>query len=75
VKFTILFLNTFFKPTAYLDPGTGSILIQLILAGLLGVGVAIRIFWDKIKGLFNKKGAIDEDVNDPTSLSEDDLID
>ena len=39
----------------YLDPGSGSILIQLILAGALGVGVIVRIFWSNIKNLFTRK--------------------
>jgi hypothetical protein len=38
----------------YLDPSSGSILLQLILASLLGIGVAVRIFWRKIRGVFNK---------------------
>ncbi len=41
----------------YLDPGSGSFLIQLLLAVLLGAGVAVRMYWSKIKGLFVKKDA------------------
>ncbi len=41
----------------YLDPGTGSFLIQLLLAVFLGAGVAVKIYWSKIKGLFLKKEA------------------
>jgi len=69
----LLLAEIFFKPLAYLDPGTGSLLIQLLLAGLLGIGVAIRIFWKNIKGLFTKNNKEHEDTNDPTSL-DDDLI-
>ena len=43
----------------YLDPGTGSIIIQLLIAILVGGLVAIRIFWAKIrtrfKGLFRRE--------------------
>ncbi len=39
-------------PVLYLDPGSGSFLIQLLLAVLLGAGVAIRMYWSKIKTLF-----------------------
>ena len=39
----------------YLDPGTGSYVIQVILAAILGIGVAFRIFWHRIKGFFQKK--------------------
>ena len=34
---------------AYLDPGTGSMLLQVILGGIAAVGVAFRIFWHRIK--------------------------
>ena len=37
---------------AYIDPGSGSILIQVILASCIG-GVAV--FWQKIKALFSGK--------------------
>jgi hypothetical protein len=41
----------------YLDPGSGSLIFQMILAGLLGISVFIKIFWRKIINLFklNKK--------------------
>jgi hypothetical protein len=39
----------------YLDPGTGSILFQALLAALLGVGLITRVFWKRIKSLFGKK--------------------
>jgi hypothetical protein len=42
-------------PRLYLDPGSGSFLIQLLLAAVLGVGVAVRLYWSKIKGLFGAK--------------------
>ncbi|HZW04655.1 MAG TPA: hypothetical protein VFF68_12055 [Anaerolineaceae bacterium] len=38
----------------YLDPGSGSLILQMLLAGLLGAGVVIRLFWKKIKALFGK---------------------
>lgn len=36
---------------AYIDPGSGSILIQVILATCLG---GIVVFWQKIKSLFTR---------------------
>jgi hypothetical protein len=34
----------------YLDPGSGSLLVQLLAAGLLGgVGILIKTFWGRIK--------------------------
>jgi len=37
---------------AYLDPGTGSYIFQLLIAGLLGGLLAIKIFWSSIKKFF-----------------------
>ena len=34
---------------AYLDPGTGSILLQVILGGIAGAMVAGKLYWSKIK--------------------------
>ena len=33
----------------YVDPGTGSFLLQMLLAGALGAGFAIKSFWAKIR--------------------------
>lgn len=38
----------------YLDPSSGSILLQLVLASLLAIGVAVRVFWRKIRSIFSK---------------------
>ncbi len=37
---------------AYLDPGSGSMMLQLLLAGLTGIGVALRVYWRRIRALF-----------------------
>lgn len=41
----------------YLDPGTGSVVVQILLAALLGVGVFFKVFWGKISSIFKKKDA------------------
>ena len=45
---------------AYLDPGTGSIILQVILASLLAILVAFRMFWRKIKGIFRKESTLED---------------
>ena len=40
----------------YLDPGTGSYLLQLALAGLLGGSYAVKHFWARLKGFFSRSG-------------------
>jgi hypothetical protein len=36
---------------AYLDPGTGSMILQLLLGGVAGVAVAGRFYWSKLLSL------------------------
>jgi hypothetical protein len=47
-------------PPAYLDPGSGSYLIQLVVAGALGALLALRMSWGRIKGIF-RRGSRTED--------------
>ena len=50
---------------AYLDPGTGSSIITLIVGFFVAIGVFIKTFWYKIKNFFNfskiKKTDIEKD--------------
>lgn len=39
---------------AYLDPGTGSYVLQLALAAIVGALFAIRMFWGRIKAFFKR---------------------
>lgn len=39
---------------AYIDGGTGGLIVQLLLTGLLGLGVVLKIYWQKFKGLFGR---------------------
>jgi hypothetical protein len=39
---------------AYIDPGTGSFVFQLVVASLLGAAFAVKAFWRNIKGFFSK---------------------
>ena len=32
---------------AYLDPGTGSMLVQLLVGGVAAAGVALKLYWHK----------------------------
>ena len=48
------FLISPLRTPAYLDPGTGSYVLQLLVAGLLGAALAIRIFWGRISAFFSR---------------------
>lgn len=43
------------KDPAYLDPGSGSFIIQLIIAGVVGAGFILRGYWSKIVKFFRRE--------------------
>lgn len=58
----ILAAITFFFPNyaySYIDPGTGSYIIQIVIAAFVAVSFMVKIYWLKIKNfigrLFSKK--------------------
>ena len=42
------------KAYAYIDPGTGSYIFQMMIAFVVGGLFAVKLFWKKIKGYFNE---------------------
>lgn len=55
----------FFSKFPYLEPGSGSFILQILIASLLGLGLALRASWGKIKRMFGgKTKAGDEDDAD-----------
>ena len=40
---------------AYLDPGTGSLIFQLLIGSVVGILFAIRMYWARLKNLFNTR--------------------
>ena len=48
------------QAAAYLDPGTGSMVLQGIIAGIAVVGFTIKNYWYRIRAFFGKAA--------PTSL-------
>jgi hypothetical protein len=37
---------------AYIDPGSGSVLLQALLGGVAAVGVAAKLYWKRLRGFF-----------------------
>ncbi|MBI3159035.1 MAG: hypothetical protein HYZ26_05495 [Chloroflexi bacterium] len=48
---------------AYLDPGSGSFILQVLLASLVGIGFAFRGFWARLLG--RGKSASEDDDDEP----------
>ena len=51
---------------AYLDPGTGSLIIQMAIAGLLGFIYTLKIYWSNFKTFINRMlgREVTEEAND-----------
>lgn len=64
IVFASYLLAALAAPEPYLDPGSGSILLQILLAAILGAGVLLRTQWAKIKSLFGRKNNSEEDSDD-----------
>jgi len=45
---------------AYLDPGSGGMIVQLLLGGLAGAGVLVRLFWNRLRNLVGLGKSDDE---------------
>jgi len=53
------------KAMAYIDPGTGTMLLQVVLGGLAAIGVVLKLYWHKVLralGFSSKAGARDEEI-------------
>jgi hypothetical protein len=40
---------------AYVDPGVGATVMQLVLAGAVGIGALIKLRWEKLRSLFSRR--------------------
>jgi hypothetical protein len=49
---------------AYLDPNTGSMAIQLLLAGVVGVLSTFRLYRDRLKSFFTRRQAARHGTSD-----------
>lgn len=41
------------RADAYLDPGSGSFLFQMLVAALLSAGITLKLQWKKVKSVFS----------------------
>jgi len=77
--FFALTLNLATPAYAYLDAGSGSMLLQLLVGGVAGVMMAVKLYWRSIIGLFSRKSNSDGEANkndaipDKETASPDDL--
>jgi len=54
--FVLLVVLSLASPAyAYLDPGTGSMLVSAVIGVVAAVGLALKMFWYRLTGLFRGK--------------------
>ena len=49
------FTSGHFAPMAYLDPGSGSYLLQILIATFVGGLFALRASWGRIRSFFQRR--------------------
>lgn len=56
---------------AYLDPGSGSLIFQTIVAAAAGVAYGVRVYWGRITGWFRRSSTdatpIDTPIDPPAN--------
>ncbi len=53
---------------AYLDPGTGSLIAQAVVGTVVAAGLALKVYWFKVKSFFSRTPAVAADAK-PTGLA------
>jgi hypothetical protein len=48
---------------AYIDPGTGSLVLQAIAGGVAAAAVTAKLYWRRVKRVFTRRA---EDEGSPT---------
>jgi membrane-anchored glycerophosphoryl diester phosphodiesterase (GDPDase) len=47
-----LYLLSALNALSYIDPGSGSYVLQILIASVLGILTLIKIYWSKLKAFF-----------------------
>jgi hypothetical protein len=70
---SLLLLTASQQAAAYLDPGTGSMILQGLIAGVAVAGFTIKSYWYKIRAYFGKEARtslLDDEDDPPTPKPE-----
>ena len=56
----------------YIDPGSGSAIMSVIIGFFVAIGLALKTYWYKLKGLFTgEKSSTQKDASATQSKKED----
>jgi Zn-dependent protease with chaperone function len=56
---SLIFMSLAAPASAYLDPGAGSFILQMLLAGALAVGATARMYWYRIKAVLSRLRSVE----------------
>jgi len=60
-----LFVLMFARPaSAYLDPASGSMILQVVVAAVAAAAITFKAFWHRIRAMFGAPKSDDPDVSD-----------
>lgn len=69
----VLYCLTISPANAYLDPGTGSMIIQGLIAGVASIALVLKLYWHRLLVLLGlRKKIIIDDKNEASKDSSDD---
>ena len=57
-------LSVIFHILGYIDPGTGSIILQALVASVVGAAIAVKLFWHRILKFLGLRKGIKPDPSD-----------
>ncbi|MHC4714975.1 MAG: hypothetical protein ACYTAN_17170 [Planctomycetota bacterium] len=57
----ILALSLQASAHAYLDPGTGSYILMMLISGVVGGAYAVKLYWKRISAFFSGKSSEESD--------------
>ncbi len=61
IALTAILVLTAAPAYAYIDPGTGGMLLQLVTGGVAGLLILARLYWKRVQGLFRSDGGSSRD--------------
>ncbi|MEE8295649.1 MAG: hypothetical protein V3R64_08050 [Sphingomonadales bacterium] len=71
ILLTFLLVGANLKPAyAYLDPGTGAMILQIVLGGIAGALMVGKLYWHKIKvklGLHKPEPEVETEKSKPAA--------
>ena len=50
---------------AYIDPGSGSFIVQMAIGALLGLSLTLKMFWGRFMSLFSRRKSVEHEEEKP----------